>query len=186
MATRSKQQIHHLHRYLIQYICEEKIKTELQLLGKTSNDEKDDYLFLFSLLAAIDYLLTNPVEPIDRKALEESAGIGVVVTPEEIERVVENVLQQNKTQLLEQRYDFPTGTLLGEVRKRLKWADGKMVKSEMDVQVNQSIEILDHLIDSSSFSQLLDLLGPNDRSTKSATPKQNVSSIFSQEFVIDC
>jgi hypothetical protein len=33
LSTRSKQQIHHLHKYLIQYICEEKIKNELQLLG---------------------------------------------------------------------------------------------------------------------------------------------------------
>jgi glutaminyl-tRNA synthetase len=41
---------------------------------------------------------------------------------------------------LEQRYDFPVGTLLGEVRKRLKWADGKAIKSEMDVQVNHLIE----------------------------------------------
>jgi len=79
------------------------------------------------------------MEPVDQKALEESAGIGVTVTPEEIERVIEEVIEQNKTKLLEQRYDFPIGTLLSEVRKRLKWADGKAVKSEVDVQVNQFI-----------------------------------------------
>jgi len=33
LSTRSKQQIHHLHSYLIKYICEEKIKNEQQLLG---------------------------------------------------------------------------------------------------------------------------------------------------------
>lgn len=70
------------------------------------------------------------------KALEESAGIGVVVTPGEIEKAIEDIIAQNKTKLLEQRYDFPVGTLLGEARKRLKWADGKAVKDEMDVQVN--------------------------------------------------
>ena len=90
-------------------------------------------------LAAIDYLLSNPTEPVDQKALEESAGIGITVTPEEIERVIEDVIGQNKTKLLEQKYDFPVGTLLGEVRKRLKWADGKAVKDEMDVQVNRYI-----------------------------------------------
>ena len=94
--------------------------------------------------AAIDYLLSNPTEPVNQKALEESAGIGVTVTPEEIERVVEDVIEQHKAKLLEQRYDFPIGTLLTEVRKRSKWADGKTVKSEMDVQVNQSIEKLLH------------------------------------------
>ena len=86
--------------------------------------------------AAVDYLLSNPTEPVDQKALEESAGIGVTVTPEEIERVIEGIIEQNKGKLLEQRYEFPIGTLLTEVRKRLKWADGKAVKSEMDVQVN--------------------------------------------------
>jgi glutaminyl-tRNA synthetase len=45
------------------------------------------------------------------------------------------VINQNKTKLLEQRYDVPIGTLLGEARKRLKWADGKAIKTEMDVQV---------------------------------------------------
>lgn len=117
LATRSKQQIHSLHKYLIKYICDEKIKTEQQLL------------------AAIDYLLSNPQEPVDVKALEESAGVGVVVTPADIERVIEQVIGENKSKLLEQRYSFSVGTLLAEVRKRLKWADGKAVKAEMDVQV---------------------------------------------------
>jgi glutaminyl-tRNA synthetase len=88
-----------------------------------------------NFIAAIDYLLTNPTEPVDRKALEENAGIGVIVTPEEIERVICDVIEQNKTKLLEQRHDFSIGTLLSEVRKRLKWADGKAVKTEMDAQV---------------------------------------------------
>ncbi|CAF0724427.1 unnamed protein product [Rotaria sordida] len=138
LATKSKQQIHHLHPYLIKYICEEKIKNDLQLS------------------AAIQYLLTHPQEPIDHKALEANAGIGVTVTPEEIECTIEEIITQNKTKLLEQRYDFPVGSLLGEARKRLPWADGKAVKAEMDVQ-------------------LLDLLGPNDQSTKSTTPKQNTT-----------
>ncbi|CAF2330710.1 unnamed protein product [Rotaria sp. Silwood2] len=138
LATKSKQQIYHLHKYLIKYICEEKIKNDLQLS------------------AAIQYLLTHPTEPIDQKALEENAGIGVTVTPEEIEHTIEEIIAQNKTKLLEQRYDFSIGSLLGEARKRLPWADGKVVKAEMDVQ-------------------LLDLLGPNDQSTKSTTQKQNTA-----------
>lgn len=93
---------------------------------------------IFFFLAAIDYLLSNPTEPVDQKALEENAGIGVTVTPADIERVIEEIINENKTKLLEQRYDFPIGTLLGEVRKRLKWADGKAVKAEMDVQVKKT------------------------------------------------
>lgn len=34
LATKTKSQIHNLHKYLIKYICEEKIKNELQLAGK--------------------------------------------------------------------------------------------------------------------------------------------------------
>ncbi|CAF0746726.1 unnamed protein product [Adineta ricciae] len=139
LSTRSKQQIYKLHGHLIKYICEEKIKNEPQLL------------------AAIEYLLSNPVEPVDLKALEEYAGIGVTVTPAEIERAVESVIEQNKAKLLEQRYSFPIGTLLSEVRKQLKWADGKAVKTEMDVQ-------------------LLDLLGPNDRSANNAAEKPKVAA----------
>ncbi|CAF5177965.1 unnamed protein product [Rotaria magnacalcarata] len=138
LATKSKSQIHHLHLYLLKYICEGKIKNELQLT------------------AAMQYLLSNPTEPVDRKALEENAGIGVTITPEQIERTIEEIVADNKPQLLEQRYDFSVGTLLSEARKRLPWADGKAVKAEMDIQ-------------------LLDLLGPNDRSAKSTTDKQNTT-----------
>ena len=38
LSTRSKQQIHNLHRYLIKYVCEEKIKNEPQLLGRIKNE----------------------------------------------------------------------------------------------------------------------------------------------------
>ncbi len=51
------------------------------------------------------------------------------------------VIDENKTKLLEQRYDFSIGTLLNEVRKRLKWADGKTMKNEMDAQVKYLEEI---------------------------------------------
>ncbi|CAF3152751.1 unnamed protein product, partial [Rotaria sp. Silwood2] len=127
LSTKSKQQIYHLHDYLIRYICEEKIKNEQQLI------------------AAIDYLLTNPIEPIDLKALEESAGIGVIVNADDIKRVVGKVIEQNKTKLIEQGYDFSISTLLNEVRHYFKWIDGKLLKIEMD-------------------NQLVELLGPNDRS----------------------
>lgn len=75
---------------MIKYICEEKIKTEQQLLGFKKNNSKY-FSNLFIFLAAIDYLLSNPIEPIDIKALEESAGIGVVVTLDDIQRVVRDL-----------------------------------------------------------------------------------------------
>lgn len=94
----------------------------------------DRFLFVIHL-AAINYLLANPIEPIDLKALEQCSGIGVVVTSEDIERVIEQVIGENNEKLLEQRYSFPVGNLLAEIRKRLPWADGKATKAEFDVQV---------------------------------------------------
>lgn len=98
------------------------------------------------------------------------------MTPEDIERVIEEVIAQNKAKLLEQRYDFSIGTLLAEVRKRLKWADGRAVKAEMDVQVRETINAARelHVRD----LQLLELLGPNDRSAKSTTEKPKVRLTF--------
>ena len=37
--------------------------------------------------------------------------------------------------MLSKRYRYNTGLLMADVRKSLKWADGKAVKSEIDVQV---------------------------------------------------
>lgn len=40
-----------------------------------------------------------------------------------------------KPELLEKRYRYPVGMLLGKVRAKLPWADGKAVKAETDMQV---------------------------------------------------
>lgn len=40
------------------------------------------------LLAAMDYLLSNPLEPVDVKKLEAACGVGVVITPDQIEAAV--------------------------------------------------------------------------------------------------
>ena len=45
-----------------------------------------------------------------------------------------------KSALLEQRYKFNMGSVMGEARKKLKWADGKAIKSEVDMQVMHAIK----------------------------------------------
>ena len=37
--------------------------------------------------------------------------------------------------MVKSRYRFNTGILMGVVRNKLKWADGKAIKSEIDMQV---------------------------------------------------
>lgn len=102
---------------------------------------------------ALDYCLSNVEEKIDVKAFESFCGIGVVVTPEEIEREVDKCIQKYKAEILEKRYRYNSGLLMQEVRNSLKWADGKMIKSEVDVQ-------------------LLDLLGPKNESDNAPVVKQ--------------
>ena len=36
---------------------------------------------------------------------------------------------------MEKRYHFNMGLLMAETRQKLKWADGKLLKNEIDMQV---------------------------------------------------
>lgn len=51
---------------------------------------------------------------------------------------VNEVIDQSRSELLERRYAFPVGKLMGAVRERLKWADGKLVKEIIEKQVKLS------------------------------------------------
>lgn len=89
--------------------------------------------------AALEFLLGQgpaaSAATVDVAALRQFCGVGVVVTPEQIDDAVAAELAKHKADLLEQRYRFNTGLLMAEVRKVLKWADGKNVKNEIDVQI---------------------------------------------------
>ncbi|XP_055594275.1 probable glutamine--tRNA ligase [Uranotaenia lowii] len=86
--------------------------------------------------AALEYLLVHGTsKTIDLAAFEKACGVGIVVTPEEIDRTVESVISKNKDAIVEQRYRFNIGKLLAETRNLLPWADGKAVKNEVDVQI---------------------------------------------------
>lgn len=86
---------------------------------------------------ALEFVLNHGVTnaSINVADLEKHCGVGVVVTPEEIDKVVEETLSKNKSELVEQRYRFNVGKILQDVRSKLPWADGKAVKSEVDVQI---------------------------------------------------
>uniref|UniRef100_A0A3B4DGN9 Glutamine--tRNA ligase n=1 Tax=Pygocentrus nattereri TaxID=42514 RepID=A0A3B4DGN9_PYGNA len=103
--------------FLTDHIVRRKITTDLQLS------------------AALDFVKSHPQDPLDQRAFENSCGVGVVVTPEQIEDAVELIIRKHKVQLLAERYRFNMGILMGEARTALKWADGKIVKNEVDMQV---------------------------------------------------
>nr|CAG4649950.1 EOG090X01EL [Sida crystallina] len=117
IATKVKPQISAHIPLLSKYVATDKIDSELRLN------------------AAMDYLMSNPVGSVNMKAFEESCGVGIIVTPEEIEQEVEKIFKSHLNEIKEKRYRFNVGLIMSEVRNALKWADGKKVKSEIDVQL---------------------------------------------------
>ncbi|XP_061837793.1 glutamine--tRNA ligase [Nerophis lumbriciformis] len=103
--------------FLAEIIAQRKICTEQQLA------------------AALEFVKSHPQDPLNQREFDEACGVGVVITPEQIEDAVESVILKHKEQLLKERYHFNMGLLMGDVRSALKWADGKALKNEVDMQI---------------------------------------------------
>ncbi|XP_061535150.1 glutamine--tRNA ligase isoform X1 [Phycodurus eques] len=103
--------------FLAENIAQRKISTEQQLA------------------AALDFVKNHLQDPLNESDFNEACGVGVVITPEQIEDAVESVIKKHKEQLEKERYHFNMGLLMGDVRSALKWADGKVLKNEVDMQV---------------------------------------------------
>lgn len=115
-ATTVKAQIRQHLPLVVEYVANRKIDSEMKLV------------------AAMDYLLANPTS-IDTKEFEQSAGVGINITSEQISAEVKAQIEKNRKDMLEKRYRFNFGGLIVEARKALKFADGKAVKSEVDAQI---------------------------------------------------
>jgi len=116
-ATKIKKQIVDHLPLLAEYIAKEKINSDARLS------------------AALEYLLSHPNAHENLKAFEAACGVGVVITPAQISAAVSRLLKEHSTELVDKRYQFNFGMLLGSLRKELPWADGKLMKSEMDAQI---------------------------------------------------
>lgn len=123
---------------LVYHLCS-KIKAQsiqhMELLVGLIADNKLDTTVRVEF--ALEFVLSHSVKgtSIDVAALEKHCGVNVVVTSEDIDKAVEEVISKNKKDLIEQRYRFNVGKILADVRAKLLWADGKAVKSEVDVQI---------------------------------------------------
>ncbi|XP_002131102.2 glutamine--tRNA ligase-like [Ciona intestinalis] len=102
---------------IVMFVASKKIKTEIQLS------------------CALDYLKNNPSMPVDEQKFSDASGVGVEISPAQVEEVIENLVNENKAELLNQRYRFNTGKILATARKLLKFADGRIVRSELDMQI---------------------------------------------------
>ncbi|EDW84850.1 uncharacterized protein Dwil_GK14344 [Drosophila willistoni] len=141
MASKLKPQVAEHLPLLVRYILERKL----------DNTQRVD--------AALDYILKSGQKlkaSINVEELEKECGVGVVVTPEEIERHVQAKIKGSyKEALLEQRYHFNAFKILQDVRQELKWADAKSVKAAIDVEI-------------------FDLLGPKTEEDLKPPSKANV------------
>ncbi|KAK6931522.1 Glutamyl/glutaminyl-tRNA synthetase, class Ib, catalytic domain [Dillenia turbinata] len=99
---------------LLEYIVSLKIKTPAQLE------------------AAFSFFSSTASENFEVKEFEEACGVGVTVTAEDTERTINEVFEENKASILEQRYRTNVGDLFAQVRKRQPWADPKIVKQLVD------------------------------------------------------
>uniref|UniRef100_A0A4W6ES60 Glutamine--tRNA ligase n=1 Tax=Lates calcarifer TaxID=8187 RepID=A0A4W6ES60_LATCA len=124
--------------FLADSIVQRKICTELQLA------------------AALDFVKSHPQDPINQKEFEEACGVGVVITPEQIEDAVSAYTDQNYLLLPSLR------GVLREARSALKWADGKVIKNEVDMQV-------------------LHLLGPKTEADLEKKPKPQKAKVTENE-----
>uniref|UniRef100_A0A2K6SGU9 glutamine--tRNA ligase n=1 Tax=Saimiri boliviensis boliviensis TaxID=39432 RepID=A0A2K6SGU9_SAIBB len=103
--------------FLVSYIASKKIHTEPQLS------------------AALEYVRSHHLDPIDTTDFEQECGVDVTLTPEQIEKAVEAAINKHGPQLLVERYRFNMGLLMGWARAVLKGADGQMIKNKVDMQV---------------------------------------------------
>lgn len=70
----------------------------------------------------------------NQAAFDRSAGVGVVVTAEQIKAAVNALMEKEKATLVEQRYRYAPKLLSG-LLAQLEWADGGMVKAELDAAI---------------------------------------------------
>lgn len=63
----------------------------------------------------MDYFKHNPLEPVDYEQFEAECGVGVIITPDQVEAAVEEVIAKHKDGLKEQRYRYNVGLIMGEL-----------------------------------------------------------------------
>jgi glutaminyl-tRNA synthetase len=83
-------------------------------------------------VAAIKYV--EKLKAIEPKAFDEACGVGVVISPKQIEKAVKDIIAKKKDDLDKKRYQI-VGMLLGQVKASLKWANPILVKEELDTQM---------------------------------------------------
>jgi glutaminyl-tRNA synthetase len=85
--------------------------------------------------AALEFLGKLGPTPLDLTQLEEAAGVGAVVTAEQIAAAVRDVVAANEETLVEQRYHANLNILFAQTRRVVKWGEVAAVRAELEAQV---------------------------------------------------
>ena len=90
IGTKLKSQFENRLQFLVENVVKKNLNSELQLTGKILkiNIIFNFYSKLNIFVAAFEYLLSNPTDPLDVKKFNEFCGVGVVITPEQIKNTV--------------------------------------------------------------------------------------------------
>eukprot|EP01132_Coremiostelium_polycephalum_P010669 gene10669-13068_t len=88
-----------------------------------------------NLAACLEFLRKTANEELNVAEFEQSCGVGVVITREQVAKAVAEYLAKNQAELLEQRYHFNINAGMATVRQSLMWAESKDIKEEIDAQV---------------------------------------------------
>ncbi|GAB2251374.1 hypothetical protein Droror1_Dr00017624 [Drosera rotundifolia] len=102
---------------LLAYVVSLKIKSPAQLEAAFS---------FFSSIGTEEYTIAE---------FEKACGVGIEVSSEEIEQIVNEVLEEHKSLILEKRYRTNVGELFAHVRERQRWADPKIVKQAIETKL---------------------------------------------------
>lgn len=106
---------------ITKYVAEDKITTDAQLES------------------ALTYIRTIGDSDLNIKEFEENAGVGIVVSDKDIEDLIRKMFEENKEEIVKERYAYNFTSFLHKAREALKWGDGKKI---FDVVENLKKEYL--------------------------------------------
>jgi len=111
-----------------------KLSQAIYDLKLTSTDQISGILLLLynNKIAAIKYA-ENTLE-FNQQAFENAAGVGVVISQQEIKDFITDLFKSRHDEIIEKRYSI-LGSLLGACKQSLKWANAQWIKEELDAQL---------------------------------------------------
>jgi glutaminyl-tRNA synthetase len=68
---------------------------------------------------------------IDAKEFEEATGVGINLTEEDVQKMVDDIWAENQKEIDEKKWDFNFNTFLYKLKETNKWADSKIVNQKI-------------------------------------------------------